>query len=372
MHYVRNDMGFYSSVVRPLAFRLEAERAHHFAIALGAGTAWVAPALRPLLAIKEPRLEIQVAGLQFAHPIGLAAGFDKSGEAVATLASLGFGSVEIGSISIDPSNGNPKPRLWRLPEDGALLVHYGMQNDGAQAVAERVRGLRLPVPLGINIAVTNRGPSAPPLDPDAIVGEYVGAARELAPHADYLMLNLSCPNTADGRDFFLDQRNLSNCLAALAALDLRVPVFAKVSSLGGIDAVERVLSAAGNHCFVSGFMFNQPPGRPPTLRTPEATWRGLPGTVSGVPDSYRLAEFCTAECYRRMDRKRHVLIAAGAVTTAEAAYAKIRGGASLVQLFTGLVYEGPLLARRVARGLVRLLERDGFANVGEAVGADVR
>ena len=365
-------MSLYSSFVRPLAFRLEAERAHHLAIVCGSVTAWAAPALRPLLAVNDPRLAMRVAGLSFPHPIGLAAGFDKSGQAVALLASLGFGSVEIGSISIDPSNGNPKPRLWRLPEDGALLVHYGMQNDGAQIVAGRVQDLRLPVPLGINIAVTNRGQAAPSLDADAIIGEYVNAARVLAPHADYLMLNLSCPNTADGRDFFLEQRNLSDCLAALAGLDLRLPVFAKISSLGGIEAVERMLTAAENRRFVSGFMFNQPPGRPPTLKTPEAVWRGLPGTVSGAADSYRLAEFCTAECYRRMDQQRYVLIAAGAVTTPEVAYAKIRGGASLVQLFTGMVYEGPLLARRVALGLARLLERDGFANVAQAVGADVR
>jgi dihydroorotate dehydrogenase (fumarate)/dihydroorotate dehydrogenase len=357
--------------VRPLAFRLEAERAHHLAIALGAATAWTAPALNALLAVRNRRLETAVAGVNFPHPIGLAAGYDKSGNSVAALAALGFGSIEIGSVSIDPSGGNPKPRLWRLPEDHALLVHYGMQNDGAQAVATRVRNLRLPVPLGINIAVTNRGHGAPPLDGDAIIAEYVGAARVLAPHADYLTLNLSCPNTVDGRDFFLEQRNLSACFAALAELELRLPVFAKISSLGGVEAVERVLAAAEDHRFVSGFMYNQVPGRPPALKTPETVWRGLPGTVSGAPDSYRLPEVCTAECYRRMDRKRYVLIAAGAVGTPEDAYAKIRGGASLVQLFTAMVYEGPLLARRVALGLARLLERDGIRNVAQAVGADV-
>src|SRR5262249_44316988 len=115
-----------------------------------------------------------------------------------------------------------------------------------------------------------------------------------------------------------------------------------------------------------------PPGRPPTLRTPEAVWRGLPGPVSGIPECYRLSEVCTAECYRRMDRKRHVLIAAGGVTPPQAAYAQIPRGASLVPFVTRMVYEGPLLARRVARGLARLLERDGFDNVAAAVGADLR
>ena len=365
-------MSVYTSLIRPLAFRLEAERAHHLAIKLGASMAWAAPGLGSLLAVSDSRLETTVAGLKFPHPIGLAAGYDKSGESVATLAALGFGSVEIGSISIDPSDGNPRPRLWRLPEDRALLVHYGMQNDGARVVAGRVKDLALLVPLGINIGVTNRGQGAPPLHPDSIIAEYANATRLLAPHADYLMLNLSCPNTADGRDFFLDGNNMNACIAALGELGLKIPVFMKASSAGGAAAVERVLAAADGRDFIAGFMFNQVPGKPDKLNTPDAVWRSLPGTVAGPPIVYRAPMAATAECYRRMDKRRHVLISAGAVTTAEDAYAKIRNGASLVQLFTAMVYEGPLLARRIARGLARLLERDGFKSVSEAVGADVR
>ena len=365
-------MGLYTSIVRPLAFRLEAERAHHLAIKLGSSVAWAAPALRPLLDVSDARLETPVAGLRFPNPIGLAAGYDKSGQSVATLAALGFGSVEIGSVSIDPSGGNPRPRLWRLPEDRALLVHYGMQNDGARVVADRVQDLELPVPLGINIGVTNRGQGAPPLDAVSIIAEYVEAARVLAPHADYLMLNLSCPNTADGRDFFVDGGNMRNCIAALAGLGLKLPVFMKTSSAGGVEAVERVLAAADGHDFIAGFMFNQIPGKPEKLNTPDALWRSLPGTVAGPPIVYRAPMAATAECYRRMDRRRFVLISAGAVTTAEDAYVKIRNGASLVQLFTAMVYEGPLLARRIVRGLAQLLERDGFKSVTEAVGADLR
>jgi len=364
-------MGFYSTVVRPLAFRLNAEHAHHLAIMLGAATAWSAGAVRPLLAVDDRRLHTTVAGLRFPNPIGLAAGYDKSAQSPAMLAALGFGSVEVGSVSIDPSRGNPKPRLWRLPDDEALLVHYGLQNHGARVVARRIAKLRLPVPLGVNISVTNRGAGAPPLRPDQIVSEYVEAARLLAPHADYLMLNLSCPNTADGRDFFLDRPNIEACLTGLMTLGLTIPVFMKVSSAGGIEAVERVLAAADSYRFVAGFMFNQVPGKPDGLKTPEHLWRHLPGTVAGVPSAYRGAELCTAECYRRMDRGRFALIAAGAITSPETAYAKIRGGASLVQLFTGMVYHGPLLARRIVLGLANLLERDGFKSVGDAVGVDV-
>ena len=156
-----------------------------------------------------------------------------------------------------------------------------------------------------------------------------------------------------------------------AKLKLKLPVFMKASSAGGVAAIERVLAAADGHDFIAGFMFNQVPGKPDKLRTPDALWRSLPGTVAGPPSVYRAPMACTAECYRRMDKSRYTLVAAGGVTTAEDAYAKIRGGASLVQLFTAMVYEGPLLARRVALGLARLLERDGFKSVADAVGVDV-
>lgn len=146
----------------------------------------------------------------------------------------------------------------------------------------------------------------------------------------------------------------------------------KTSSAGGVAAVERVLAAADGHDFIAGFLFNQIPGKPEKLNTPEAQWRSLPGTVAGPPIVYQAPMAATAECYRRMDRKRYVLISAGAVTTAEDAYLKIRNGASLVQLFTAMVYEGPLLARRIVRGLSQLLARDGFKSVNEAVGVDVR
>ena len=328
-----------------------------------------APFLPPARAVV-PRLARTALGMNFANPIGLAAGFDKNGTAIEMLAGLGFGSVEIGSISVDSSTGNPKPRLWRLPRDEAIVVHYGLPNDGAEVIAERLARTHLPVPLGINLVVTNRDSGAAPLSPDRIVGEYVAAARLLAPCADYLMLNLSCPNTADGRDFFADREHLDACLEALGEVQLSVPVFLKVSPLGGIAAIERVLAAAGGRDFVSGFMFNLPPLKPDGMRTPEAVWRDMPGAVSGPPAA-ALADSCIRETFRRMDRKRHILIGAGGVSTAEDAYVKLRLGASLVQLFTALAYRGPGVVRTITAGLAQLLERDGVANVADIVGADV-
>src|SRR5882757_10770479 len=333
-------MTIYSTLLRPLLFRLDPEAAHHLAIAAGAHLGCAGPAMRVATRVDDDRLASEVAGLHFPTPIGLAAGFDKSGTALPALAGLGFGAIEIGSVSIDPSFGNPKPRLWRIPADDAIVVHYGLPNDGVEVIAKRLASIRLPVPLGVNLVVTNRGPGAPLLQADQIIGEYVAAARRMAPHASYLMLNLSCPNTADGRDFFADFGHLEACLAALGEIGLRLPVFLKVSPLGGIAAIERVLSAADGRDFVSGFMFNLPPVKPQGMRSPAQMWRELPGAVSGLPAA-PLADFCIRETFRRMDRKRHVLIGAGGVSTAADAYAKIRIGASLVQLLTALIYRGP-------------------------------
>jgi len=363
-------MTLYSTFVRPLAFQFEPETAHHLAIAAGGRLGWASKAMRSVTRIDDERLAVDIAGLHCPTPIGLAAGFDKSGVAISALAGLGFGSVEIGSISIDPSLGNPKPRLWRLPDDRGIVVHYGLPNDGADAIASRLSRTRLPVPLGVNLVVTNRGAGAPPLNADQIIGEYVAAAKLMAPHADYLMLNLSCPNTVDGRDFFADRTHLDACLSALDEIKLTLPVFLKVSPLGGVEAIERVLASTDNRAFVSGFMFNLPPVKPEGMNTPEKIWRTLPGAVSGPPAA-ALADFCIRETFRRMDRKRHVLIGAGGVSTAEDAYAKIRLGASLVQLLTALIYEGPGVVRRMTKGLAELLARDGVKHVTEAVGVDV-
>lgn len=362
-------MGVYSSLVRPLAFRLDAERAHHLAIGLGSSLAWAAPAMRHWTVHEDPRLATGFAGLRFANPIGLAAGFDKSGAAVAALAGLGFGAVEIGSVSVDPSEGNPRPRLFRLPQDKAIVVAYGLPNEGATAITARLAQTRLPVPLGINLVKTNRGAGCPEEPAAAMIAEYAEAARLYAPYADYLMINLSCPNTADGRDFFADPLHLADCLAALGETHGEVPVFLKASPVGGTASIERILAAADPHPWIAGFMFNLPPGKPDGLATPRSVWADWPGAVSGRPFA-PLADRCIAEMYRRMDRSRYVIIGAGGVFTAEDAYRKLRLGASMVQMLTALVYEGPGLVPRIVAGLGRLLERDGFSNVAEAVGVE--
>lgn len=365
-----DSMSLYSTLLRPLLFRLDAETAHRLALSVGASLGFAGGALRSLTAVDDARLATTVAGLAFPSSVGLAAGFDKSGEAVEALAGLGFGFIEIGSVSAFPSAGNPRPRLFRLAEDRAIAVAYGVPNDGAEIVAARLARVRLPVPLGINIVKTNPGPGAPPETDDAIIAETMQAARVLAPRADYLMFNLSCPNTVDGRDFFADRGRLEAWLAALSDTPLPCPLFLKVSPLGGVAAIEQLLEAAAPHACIRGFMFNLPSAKPEgAMRTPRRVWQAMPGAVSGPP-SAPLLDQCLRECYRRMDRKRYVLFASGGVSSGAEAYAKIRMGASLVALYTALIYDGPLVVRRVTQDLAALLARDGFTSVADAVGVD--
>ncbi len=357
----------YPDVIRPFLFQYDPENTHAWAL----GAASMAGKIGPIRSIVErcyrfedPALETDLCGLKLPNPVGLAAGYDKSGTAIDGVAVLGFGHVEIGSISIDPSAGNPRPRLFRLPDDRAVVVHYGLQNDGAEVVAGRFSSRSAAVPVGANIVKTNRGIDAPPEPADKIVDEYVRAVRILHDVSDYLTLNLSCPNTEDGRDFFADVAHTRRLIEALKDVSIDRPVFLKVSPLGGDRAVDGLLEAVDDASYVSGFIHNLAPGIHATLR---GDARGMVGALSGRPVASEMNE-CLRRLYTRMDQDRFQIISAGGVTTAEDAYEKIRLGATAVQLLTALVYEGPGVVRRICEGLCELLGQDGLTRISEAVG----
>lgn len=341
-----------------------AEWVHDRAIAaaeFASGHQWLLPSPPPEL----PSLQTEVAGMQFRSPLGLAAGFDKSGRAVPFWASLGFGHVEIGSISAHVSYGNPRPRLWRMQRERGILVWYGLPNDGCERVAQRLAEVRRTVPLGINIVNTNRGPSAPPETDDAIIGDYVQSVRVLEPEASYLSLNLSCPNTSDGRGFVSDSCRVIALLEAVEALGVTKPVFLKVAPFGDPAALEAFLKAVERFRYVSGFGINLPPGKPPGCER----WADLPGAVAGKPCEAAMVRALT-DLYCRLDPARYSILATGGVFTAEDAYRRIRLGASMVQFLTALVFEGPFVVRRMEAGLARLLERDGIRRIRDVIGVD--
>ena len=368
-------MAFYRSVIRPLLFCLDAEVSHRATVTacreLGR-VAFVRAAVQRYFGTIDPRLRTTVAGIDCTGPVGLAAGFDKSAEAMEITSRLGFGFVEVGSVSEQPSAGNSgRPRVWRLPADEALRVHYGCPNDGAAGAAARVGASRLTVPLGVNLVETNTGVLA---SMERVAEEISSTIGQFVDMVDYIVLNLSCPNMpGESYGLFADPESLKYLLQACARPQGLPPVFLKITPPGDPGdprAVDPILQAVDPFAFVKGFILNVPNRNPyATLRTPTATLDRTRGGITG-PSLRQPSNDAIRNWYARIDRTRHALIGVGGIASAEDAYETIRLGASLVELYTALVYRGPGLVKQINEGLCRLLERDGLRNIGEAVGAD--
>lgn len=313
----------------------------------------------------DPVLAVTLWGRRFANPIGLAAGFDKDAEVVDPMLRLGFGFVEIGSVTPRAQPGNPRPRAFRLPDQQALINRYGFNNRGhaaavARLEARRLNGAAAPGLLGINV-----GRNKDSRDPDA---DYAAGIRAFARLADYLVVNISSPNTP-GLRAMQSREPLQRLLAAVTAAradgTARPPILVKIApdlTPEDLEDVAEVALAAGiDGLIVSNTTIARPAGLPPDLA-------GEPGGLSGKP----LMQPSTA-VLRRMAKLvagRLPLVGVGGVASGADAYAKIRAGASLVQLYTALAYRGPGLVGEIKRDLAGRLRADGFRSVAEAVGAD--
>ncbi len=359
----------YQRFIRPLLFRCDPERIHEQTLALGervGSSALGRHLLSSLFAFTDARLTTQVGGLHFANPLGMAAGFDKNGRVIQALAAMGFGFVEVGSVSAHPSAGNPRPRLFRLPLDEAIVVNYGVPNDGAAVVADRVSQRPITVPLGINLVETNTGQA---IAPDAVVAELAAALVPFVGRASYIAFNLNCPNTTGGVSPFTGGEHLRDLLQECAAIDNLPPIFLKLTAHTDPARLSWMLEAVDPFDFVKGFIFNLPPGTNYPLKSPAHLVGPLPGTLCGRPVQALIDE-TVRFWYGRIDRQRHAIIGVGGISSARDAYRKIRLGASLVQLYSALIFRGPGVVRQINAGLAHLLERDGFARVADAVGID--
>jgi dihydroorotate dehydrogenase len=364
--------GLYEAALRPLLFRLDAERAHDLTVRaseLSGRSALTRRIARRACGVRDPRLQTTLAGIPLENPLGLAAGFDKNGRAVAMLGAMGFGHVEIGSVSAHPSDGNPKPRLFRIPQDRAIVVSYGVPNEGAEAVRRRLDAQRPAVAVGVNLVKTN-DPARPAVAPD-VYEDYAVSFAALQDRAHYVTLNLSCPNSAADREFFDELPRIDALLARLAGCAPRVPVFLKLKPTRDAGVLREIVAIADGHPFVAGFAINLPAGKPPDLdlTSPRASLERMPGAVGGKPvEAYVNAILATLYGIVGAD-SRYALMAAGGVSCAEDAYRKLRLGATVVQLYTGLVYRGPRVVKEILTDLVALLERDGFGRVADVVGS---
>lgn len=364
-------MTLYRWCVRPILFRIDPERIHHATLAACRALGrfdFARNVSRKLHAFDDPRLRSTVAGIDFPNPVGLPGGFDKNGLAVDMLATAGFGFIEVGSVSAHPSAGNPeRPRLFRLPADESLMVYYGVPNEGAEVIARRLAPVRLSVPLGVNVVETNTGVLA---KPESVIEEMTAAIAPFLEIADYLVANMNCPNSAGGASPFDDLRNLGLLLENFRRYERLPPVFLKIPVACDPAAIDAVLAVADPFPFVKGFIPNVGAQKPYTgLKTPKEQLERMPGSLTG-PSTRERANHAIRTWHARIDRSRHALISAGGIFSAEDAYERIRSGASLVQVYTALIYRGPGLVKRINQGLCRLLDRDGLRNISEAVGAD--
>ncbi len=342
---------------RPLLFKLDPERAHGLTIAALRLRGRLPGGVR---ADAFPRLATRVAGLAFPNPVGLAAGLDKNGEAIDGLAALGFGSVEIGTLTPLPQAGNPRPRLFRLVADRGVINRMGFNNDGlaaglanVRAARRRGKGWRVPALIGINVGANK--------DAGDRVADYVAGVTTAARHADYVTINVSSPNTPGLRDL-QHGAALAELLAACAGVKRATPLFLKVApdlDAAGIDGVARAAIDHGVDAIIIG---NTTTGRPPLSSPGKGETGGLSGAPLAPLARARLADF------RAATGAALPLIAAGGIDSGAEAYARIRAGASLVQVYSALVYEGPGLPARILRDLDALLARDGFASAAAAVG----
>jgi dihydroorotate dehydrogenase len=343
---------------RPILRALPPETAHRLTLAaLAAGLGGRAAALDP------PSLAQRLWGRDFPNPIGIAAGFDKDGRVPDALLGLGFGFVEIGTVTPQPQPGNPRPRVFRLDADGALINRLGFNSGGLDRLVARLQARRGNVGVvGINIG-RNR-------DSTDAVADYAEGVRRTAALADYLVVNVSSPNTPGLRDLQAGavlEDLLRRLLAARAETGASPPLLVKVAP--DLAPAERAdIAAVALATGIDGIVVaNTTVARPPGLRSPHGNEAG---GLSGCP----LFEPSTAllgEIYR-LTLGRVPLVGVGGVASAADAYAKIRAGASLVQLYTALVFAGPALLGQIKAGLAELLRRDGFASVSEAVGAGQR
>ncbi|GAB2586423.1 quinone-dependent dihydroorotate dehydrogenase [Streptomyces capparidis] len=356
--------------------RMDPEKAHHLAftaIRIAAALPGVRALLARVLAAGRPELKVHAFGRDMPGPFGLAAGFDKNAVGVDALSMLGFDHVEIGTVTARPQPGNPRPRLFRLAGDRALVNRMGFNNDGSEAVAARLAARatqpwRRRVVVGVNIGKTKAVPD------DEAVADYVAGTERLAPHADYLVVNVSSPNTPGLRDLQAVDRLRPLLVSVRAAADRarpdrRVPLLVKIAPDLADEDVDAVADLALELGLDGIIATNTTIGREGLTAAPEEVAAIGAGGLSGAPLKER--SLAVLRRLRARTGDRLTLVGVGGVESAEDVWERILAGATLVQGYSGFVYQGPLWNRRIHRGLAALLAASPHRTLAEAVGADV-
>lgn len=357
--------GLYSSILKPIFFKKDPETVHDKMVQFGSflGRHGMSRVLTKMaFGYSNDKLEQKILGIKFKNPIGLSAGFDKNAELTDIVSDVGFGFEEVGSITGRPCEGNPRPRLWRLSESRGIVVNYGLKNDGCEAIAERLKNKESLITFGTSIAMTNCKDN---LEIHKAILDYAKAFKAFTDVGDYFTLNISCPNAQGGQPFVVPYR-LDYLLDIIDEIPTKKPIFIKLSPDISFKEADTLLAIIKKHR-IHGIICTNLTKKKDNQKIVEINLPPV-GGVSGKPVQ-ELSDKLLSHIYKK-EKDRFVLVGCGGVFSAADAYKKIRLGASLVEMITGMIFEGPQLISDINRGLVKLLERDGFKNVSEAVGVD--
>jgi len=360
----------YRYILTPILFRFDSETIHEFA--LSAGKLFGAIPLLPrflawCIGVRSPQLSTTIGGVTFSAPVGLAAGFDYTAKLPMVLSVMGFGFGTIGTLSNMPYEGNPTPRLGRLVRSRSLLVNKGFKNNGIEETLATLRGKHFPVPVGVSIGRTNTLAHATQAEAAADVVQAFQKAESSSVPFSYYELNISCPNLRSPIEFYAPE-HLRELLDAVMALRVSRPIFIKMPISLPDEEIIAILDVLSRYPIAMVIIGNLQKNRSHPSVVQDELAKYPKGNLSGLPCRDRSDELI-ALTYRHTGGKLPI-IGCGGVFSAEDAYRKIRRGASLVQLVTGLVFYGPFLPARIAADLVPLLSRDGFIHLSDAVGVD--
>lgn len=352
----------YTYAIKPLLFLKDPEKTHDMAIKIGSflgAYKLTRTFVAFLLHYKNKKLEQNLFGITFSNPVGLAGGFDKNAQLTNILPAIGFGHAEIGSITGEPCTGNPKPRLWRLKKSKALVINYGLKNDGCEKIAKKLSGKKFEIPIGTNIAKTN---CAKTVDTQQGIADYVKAYKQFSDIGAYNTINISCPNAFGGQPF-TDAHKLNLLLTEINNIKTTKPNFLKLSPDLTTKELDAIITVAQKHT-ITGFICSNLTKK----RTKQIKEKNVPeqGGISGkIVQKKALNQ---VKYLYEKTKGQYIIIGCGGISTAQEAYKMIKSGASLLQLITGMIFEGPQVISEINQGLVKLLEKDSYKNISEAIG----
>jgi len=362
-------MSIYKSFIRPILFLQDPDVVHEKTIKTGnlLGKSFLTRGfLKLFFNFENSALETEVFGIKFKNPIGIAGGFDKNANLIQTLPSVGFGFTEIGSITAKPYDGNKKPWNVRLKKEKALIINYGLKNEGVDFLKPRIKKQKRFVPLIINIAKTNDER----IKGDGSVNDYNESFVKLQQLGDIINLNISCPNTGDGVLFCESPKLLDKLLKKIGEDKIKKPIVLKLKPDLSDALLDEILKIATKYSFIKGFIVSNLTSNRKLLKyIKEKDIERYNGGISGKP-LFKLSNGMIKKVYKKTHGK-YPIIGVGGVFSAKDAYEKICSGASLIELATGLIYEGPMVIKKINMGLLELLRKDGFENISQAVGSKV-